>query len=240
MSLRSGALGFAMLAASAAGAGAQVGHEPNRSPYRDLEKRHELTVNSGLFRAHPDAAGVAPRSGVMVGLRYQWLAGGGPVNLNAELSRVESERRVLDPDLPGCTTGDPLDCKLVSMYRWPLYFADFGLSLNLTGGRSYRNLVPEVRGGLGLASDFHTKADIGNFTFGTKVLITWGGGIRWVGSSPLQLRFDLANRLYKVGYPTTYYQAAPDSSSVVTFLTKRSAWMNNAGLTIGVSYIFGK
>lgn len=240
MSLRRGALTFAMLAGASSAMRAQVGYEPRKSPYRDLERSHEMTLSSGLFRAHPDAAGVAPQSGTMIGVRYQWLAGGGPVNLSAEVARVESQRRVLDPDLPQCTTGEPLDCKLISTYRWPLYFTDVGLALNLTGGRSYRRLVPEARAGVGFVTDFHTKSDVGDFAFGTKFTITWGGGVRWVGSGPFQLRFDLANRLYKVGYPVTYYQFAPDTSTILTPLTKRSAWMNNAGLTLGVSYLFGR
>lgn len=240
MSLWRCALTLSLLAGASGAVRAQVGHDPRKSPYRDLERPHELTVSSGLFRAHPDAAGVAPQSGTMIGLRYQWLAGAGPVNLSAEVARVESQRRVLDPDRPQCTTGEPLDCKLISTYRWPLYFTDLGLALNLTGGRSYRRIVPEARMGLGFVSDFHTTADVGGFAFGTKFAITWGGGVRWVGPAPFQLRFDLANRLYKIGYPVTYYQLAPDTSTILTPLTKRSAWMNNAGLTFGVSYLFGR
>ena len=221
-------------------ASAQVGYEPQRSPYRDLERSHELTLSSGAYRAHPDAAHVAPQSGVMLGVRYQWLAGG-PANLTAEFARVASQRRVLDPDLPKCATGEPNDCKLISTFRWPLYFADVGMALNLTGSRSYHHVVPEVRGGLGLVSDFHTSGDVGDFAFGTRFAITWGGGIRWVVAPPLQLRFDLANRLYKVRYPVTYYTPAPDSSAIlVPFLNKRSAWMNNAALTVGASFLFGR
>lgn len=228
------------LFAAAHTADGQVGYEPQRSPYRDLERAHELTVYSGAFRAHPDAARVAPQSGSMLGLRYQWLAGG-PANLTAEVSRVASQRRVLDPDEPKCTTGSPNDCKLIGTYRWPLYFADVGLALNLTGSRSYRHLVPEVRGGLGFVTDFHTRGDVGDFAFGTRFAITWGGGIRWIVASPLQLRFDLANHLYKVRYPGSYYSPAPDSSSIlVPILNKRSAWMNNAGLTVGASFLFGR
>lgn len=234
--------GIAALAVFAAthAAGAQVGYEPGRSPYRDLERSHELTVYSGAYRAHPDAARVAPQSGAMLGLRYQWLAGGA-ANLTAEVSRVASQRRVLDPDLPKCLTGDPNDCKLISTFRWPLYFADIGVALNLTGSRSYRHLVPEVRGGLGLVSDFHTRGDVGDFSFGTRFAVTWGGGIRWVVAGPLQLRFDLTNRLYKVRYPASYYSLAPDTSRIlVPILNKRSAWMNNAALTIGASFLFGR
>lgn len=229
-----------LLSLAASSANAQVGYEPARSPYRDLERAHELTLFSGLFRAHPDAAHVAPQSGPMLGLRYQWLAGG-PANLVAEVSRVASQRRVLDPELPKCPTGDPNTCKAVADFRWPLYFADVGLALNLTGARSYRNLVPELRGGLGFATDFHTSGDVGDYDFGTRFAITWGGGLRWIPAPPLQLRLDWTNRLYKNRYPASYYSFAPDTSRIlVPALTKRSAWMNNAGLTVGLSFLFGR
>ena len=56
-------------------AGAQVGYPPERSPYRDLEYRQELTLLTGYYAASADPAGVAPRSGPMLGLRYDVRVG---------------------------------------------------------------------------------------------------------------------------------------------------------------------
>jgi hypothetical protein len=186
-------------------AGAQVGYEPARSPYRDLEHPHEITFLSGNYFAKRDVARVAPRDGAMLGFRYQWLAAG-PVNLMTEVSRVESERRVLDPELPGTCTGKPAaDCRLVSMYRWPLYFLDAGIAVNFTGPRSYRRLVPEVRTSLGLVSDFHSSPDVGDFTFGTRLTFGFGAGIRWIPRNAYQVRLDLGTKAYTVNYPSTYF-----------------------------------
>jgi len=79
----------------------------------------------------------------MVGVLYQWRPSG-PANLNFSLARVASERRVLDPELPrsaSCATPEG-NCKLNGIYRWPLYFADGGFALALTGARSLFRLVP--------------------------------------------------------------------------------------------------
>jgi len=225
---------------AAVAAEAQVGYTPERSPYRDLERRHEVSIISGHYRAETDPAGVAPRSGPLVGVRYQWLAGG-PVNLTADVLRVESERRVLDPDLPATCTGKPAaDCKMVSRYRWPLYFVDAGMSVNLTGSRTWKRLVPEARGSIGLASDFHTSPDIGDFQFGTKFNFGFGAGVRWVPRPQYQVRFDIGTRVYTVSYPDTYFTLAPDTTRVLPFGTRKKQWLNNPQFSLGVSYLLGR
>ena len=222
------------------GGGAQVGYEPARSPYRDLERSHELTYFTGYYRARLDPARVAPRSGPMMGVRYQWRAGG-PANLMAEVSRVESERRVLDPDLPsGCTSGPPEDCRLLGMYRWPLYFMDLGLAFNVTGARAFHGLVPEARAGFGFVTDFHSRSDVGDFQFGAKMVMSLGGAVRWIPTSRYQVRVDFVDRIYTVKYPDTYRTVAPGSAPIRPANSKPSAWMNNGAFTIGVSYLFGR
>lgn len=244
-------LSCAMVGSSAR---AQVGYEPSKSPYRDLERSHELSIVTGQFRAALDPARVAPRTGPVLGVKYQWLVGG-PASLTAEIARVGSERRVLDPLLPAkCTGVAPADCKLISTYRWPLYFADLGMAMNLTGARSFYTLVPEVRAGLGFLTDFHTRADVGDFAIGTRFVFSYGAAVRWVPGGRYQLRLDFGDRLYSVKYPESYYVAAPDSSVIREprcpadatsrldprcRLAKRSAWLHNGMLTIGLSYLFG-
>jgi hypothetical protein len=226
-------LGFAGVLA------AQVGYPPHESPYRDLRETQEVTVYSGYYRAKLDPARVAPRSGPLVGALYQWRVGG-PANLTVDLARVGSERRVLDPERLGtCPTASP-ECKSLGMFRWPLYMADVGLGLNLTGARSWRNVVPQLRVGAGLVSDFHTNADVGEFAFGTRFAFSWGGGIRWTPGGRIQIRADVLNRLYSVKYPTTYYQSADDGSVIFEGRQNRTAWLNNPGLSIGMSYLFSR
>jgi hypothetical protein len=216
---------------------AQVGYDPRHSPYRDLRETQELTFFSGYYKAKQDRADVAPRSGPILGAQYQWRAGG-PAHLTFAVSRVASERRVLDPE-PACPTSQP-DCKLIGVFRWPLYFADAGLALSLTGARSFFHLVPEVKTGVGLASDFHTKADVGDFAFGTRFAFTWGLGLRWVPGDRYQLRADFLNHLYSLRYPTTYYQADDSTRTILAPSRSRSSWLNNPSLTIGVSYLFSR
>ena len=80
-------LAVAALAAASSPANAQVGYPPNQSPFRDLRETHALTFYSGYFRAKKDPARVAPRSGPMVGLHYEWRASG-PAHLTLDLSLI--------------------------------------------------------------------------------------------------------------------------------------------------------
>jgi hypothetical protein len=227
---------------------AQVGYPPDRSPFRDLPETMEASMYSGWFRAKRDPGGVTPRSGPILGAMYQWRMGG-PSNLVVEVGRVATERRVLDPERLGTCAGptptSPPDtsvaCKSIGNFRWPLYLLDVGYALNVTGARSFFNLIPQARAGIGLASDFHTSPDVGDFAFGTRFALNWGAGIRWIpGGGRYQVRADVLNRLYTVKYPATYYAPSDDGSTIFTPRQNRTAWLNNPTLTFGVSYLFSR
>lgn len=240
--MKSAIIVAALALSAAAPVGAQVGYDPQKSPFRDLDRTQEITIFSGTYLAKRDPARVAPQGGPLMGVHYQWRAGG-PASLTATVARVASERRVLDPEKDGTCgpAADPdVDCKLIRVYRWPLYFADAGVSLDLTGARSFYHLVPDIKAGVGLASDFHTRGDVGDFAFGTRFAMKWGGGIRWVPSELFQVRADVTNYLYSIRYPDSYYQPAADDTQILAPTRKRSVWLNNTGFTIGLSYLFSR
>ena len=80
-------------------AGAQVGYPPERSPFVDVDTRHEITPMFGYFSAKRDPAKVAPQSGTLAGLMYEWRASG-PVHLGASFMSIGSKVTVLDPSKP--------------------------------------------------------------------------------------------------------------------------------------------
>ena len=227
---------------------AQVGYPPTQSPYRDLRETMEFTFYSGYYRAKKDPARVAPVSGPMIGAHYQWRAGG-PAHLTVDIARVSSERKVLDPEKnsptgPGdgpapCSVKDDF-CKSAGVYRWPLYMLDGGVAMALTGERSFLRLVPEVKAGIGIVSDFHSEVDVGQFGFGTRFALTWVAGLRVLPGGRYSFRADISNRLYSVKYPISYYVPADDGTLIFTAQQNRSAWLNNPAFTIGVSYLFSR
>ena len=219
-----------MLMVASATASAQVGHLPENSPFKDLEHKQELSIIAGQFHGHRDPADVAPGGGLLVGLHYEWRAGG-PAYLTGELTRMSSDRRVINPFRVGVAR------ELGTVNR-PLYAGSVGLGLGLTGAKTWHHIVPELTGGLGFISDLRTQADTGGFKFGTRFAINWGGGIRWVPGGAWQIRADLTNRLYTIAYPAAFFIAPAGGTAVVSSSQSKSFWTNNPAFTLGISRLF--
>lgn len=203
-----------------------VGSEPGRSPFRDLETSQQLTLSAGWFDATKDAARVGPKPAPLFSLRHD-IHLAGPAWLTTRYSTVRSERNVIDPGMPAAER----DQGVQSVTH---HIADVGLTLALTGRKSWRNLVPTFGGGVGLTSDFGT-ADIGGYRFGTKFAFTFGPGLRIPLSNGYSVRVDLTNHVYQFQYPSTFFTAASDGSRVLTDTRQRSGWRSNWGLTAGAS-----
>ena len=206
-----------------------VGYPPPNSPFRDLEFRHELTLFGGYYLAAKDAAGSAPRSAPMEGLRYE-LVVGGPAQLVFRLARVNSDRHVIDPLEPRAT-------RELGVQSWPVYLTDLGFSLNLTGQRSWHGIVPVVSSGLGLASDLDKKDDKDPLNVGTTFAFSFGTGLRIVPGGRFQLRADAGTWMYQYKYPSTYFATTSDNTTVLGEKQAKNFWKKNLGLTLGASYL---
>ena len=207
-----------------------MGYPPTRSPFVDLEYRQNISILGGYYRAKADPAGVAPQGGPVFGVQYD-LGFGGPAILTTRVMTVASERTVIDPIRRA-------DRRVLGTEQRPLTLADVGLTLALTGQRSYRGIVPLVRGGVGVVSNFGS-ADPGGFNFGTSFAFAYGLGVRYVPTGTRwSLRADLGNSLYRVRYPSTYGVTALDSTTVIPVRSSLTRWLNNTAITAGVSYQF--
>jgi hypothetical protein len=223
--------GIVALLATVPAAAQVVGYPPTTSPYTDLEFSQELTAEFGYVKARHDPAGVAPKSAPMVGLRYE-LNLVGPLALSSEVTRSFSNRDVVDPLKPTAT-------RFLGTESAPVYSADIALAMNLTGRKSWHSLVPQVRAGVGVVSSPAKDATSG-FTFGTPFAFTFGGGVKLVPAGRVQFRADLTDRVFKLSYPASYYILASDNTAVLPAQTPTSFYTHNLGMTLGVSYLFGR
>jgi len=204
-------LGAVALAVVATSAGAQVGHLPQNSPYRDVETNQEFTFFGGHYSAGGDVLGVTPRGGPMFGIRYEKHLGG-PAFLMARWSHVNSERNAIDPTKAGAAA--QLGRKNVSL-----------------------NIVPIINLGVGVASCGCTvKPD--PYKFGTPFAFSFGSGLRYVPGGRFQLRVDWNDYLYQLKYPTQYYSNTTGTGTAAPSGQARSFWKNNGALTIGASLLF--
>lgn len=229
--MRAALAAAAVLAAelAAAPAGAQVGYPPAQSPFEDVEYRQAVTFYTGYFNAARDRAGVAPQGGPLFGARYDIVLAG-PAAFTARLGVVQSTRTVLDP---ARDQGD----RVIGDERRPLAIADVGVTLALTGQKSFYDFQPYVHAGAGLATNF-ASADPGGYRFGTRFALSGSLGTRYVPGGRWSVRGDVGTTLYQVRYPDRYFTPGLDSTSVLASDASKSSWSRNLIVTLGASYHF--
>jgi hypothetical protein len=215
-----------LLLALPSGLAAQVGHAPDRSPYRDVSAAMRITAVAGWYSAAGDPAGVLPRSGPLVGIRWH-AAVGGPAEIGVRLAMVSTDRTVIDP-------AQAAQDRVVETRDVRLGLGDVVLNFNLTGNKSWHRLVPYVHAGIGLVSDFDSR-DVGGFKHGTEFAFAYGTGVRYVPSNRFELRAELGSYFYNLEYPSSYLQPGADETSVLPPTASRDAWRNNWAIAIGAS-----
>jgi hypothetical protein len=215
--------------ATTAGAQVSVGYPPQKSPYRDLEYHSEFTAFGGYFDSGSDPAGVAPKGGPMGGIRYE-VNVGGPVQLVARFAKVVNERNVIDPTKPEAS-------RALGSLSWPVYLADVGFSLNLTGQRSWHGIVPVTFLGAGVASDAGKKVEADPYRLGTTFAISYAAGLRFVPGGRFQIRADAGTYMYQIKYPAGYYIKASDDTQVLPDSQAKSFWKRHQAYTLGISYL---
>lgn len=218
-----------LLALVARPALAQLGTTPEKSPFRDVEYNHEWTYFAGYLSNAADPAGVAPGSGPLVGIRYDYHFAG-PLFGYVRVAETFGSRLALNPGKPPAT-------RVVGRYNWPMMFMDVGLETSLTGQKAWHGLMPVVSFGGGAYSDFITQPDIGGFAIGSGFLLSLGGGVRYAPARRWQVRVEGYNYMYGVEYPAAYASAPTGgTTAILPAGASRSKWRSNWTLQVGLSY----
>src|SRR5574341_2142073 len=103
---------------------AQVGHDPAHSPYHDLRATHQFTLSGGYLAGGGGQAGVGPRQGPLLGLRYSLSLGA--VELRLGVHAADLDRHMADPTAPP-------DKQAAGVAPQQVLISDVGFSLRLTG-----------------------------------------------------------------------------------------------------------
>ena len=75
---------------------AQVGHAPDKSPYRDIRKGHTFTSLYGKFGGSGGEFGIGPHDGPTYGFRYD-IRTASTVQLGLGFAHGNLDRRIVDP-----------------------------------------------------------------------------------------------------------------------------------------------
>jgi hypothetical protein len=201
-----------------------VGHAPSSSPYNDIESPQRIWLFGGYFKAGKDAAGAAPQSAPLFGAQYE-VTIGGPAQFFVRAERVSSQRITYNPADPTAKRDTVSD---------PLWLADLGFSFNLTGQKSWHNIVPTLAFGVGVAG---LKQAVGTdpYHFGTQFQFSTDFDINYMLTRSSQLRLGVGSTLYQNHYPNGYYVATGSNPPLLGSNVAKSSYLNSWRFTAGLA-----
>src|SRR4029077_16125254 len=121
----------------------------------------------------------------------------------------------------------------------PIFLADAGLQLVLTGRKTWRRFAPFVGGAVGVAIAGRLAQDTSGYLFGTKITLAPNAGVRWYPARRISVRGDLRLVFWKLHYPLSYKVPNKfDNSSVLPAAASLDQWTAHPWATIGAGYIF--
>ncbi|MEO7040059.1 MAG: hypothetical protein ABI446_11920 [Gemmatimonadaceae bacterium] len=221
----------ALLCLGIAPLAAQVGNVPEKSPYQDFNFRQDFSLWGGYFSGNTGEAGIGPQSSAIFGVRYG-LHIGGPASFAFRVGRAASIRNVIDPTKIGAARN-------LGQVSDPIWIADAGINLALTGQKSFHHVIPEVGVGGGVATS-RNKADVGGYRFGTGLAIHGTAGLKYVTHGPWGARLDVTDYFWQLSYPGAYFLAPAGGTAVLSARQVQNQWTQNPVLSFGITYIFSR
>jgi hypothetical protein len=206
------------------GAAQVVGSLPDKSPFTDLDGGQRFGLIGGYLSTGTDVVGVGPKSGPLVGIRYD-LSVGGPVYLTGTLFGVSTTRTILDYTRTAATRD-------VGEQSSELVNFNVAMAMSLTGKRSWHRLQPLVNIGVGVVTAAGDKPDISGYTFGTNFSFSYGLGLRYATGHNSELRLDANWYWWQIKYPELYRSTQGDPIAIRP-TGQLNSYTDNRAVTLG-------
>jgi hypothetical protein len=215
---------------------AQVGYEPSRSPFRDIAGAQQLGLVVGRFSGAAGYAGVGAQPGTAFGIRFRNRLSG-PLELTINASHISTERLFLDPTRPDSTRNR-------GMVDFSMISADIGLSLSLTGQKSWHGLAPWIGIGIGLITPTSPTTDPGGFKASAGFTLVPAVGTRLFLSQQLALQLEFRDNTIRYEYPLAYFNPTDPTTGatlpppIIPITRTNKQLTHNFTLSVGASYHF--
>ena len=211
------------------------------SPYRFVERSQDLGLFVGYIFGNQGVAGLGLKGGPTIG--GQWgIRLSDPLQITVVGAYLNSERDVINPrsDSGVVVLGTtPQDLVLISAR----------LHMNLTGARTWHNLIPYFYGGIGFAIDVTgepgaiclnaPQEDIrcqvspeDRYNFKSSFLVQFGFGTVWLPFERWGLRFQLQDNLWRIRTPDGWF----DPDLELDPFPPDVDWTNNIQVSVGLHY----
>ncbi len=176
---------------------AQVGHDPDKSPFRPIEHGMWLEVYGGRLAGNGGPIPVGPRDGPLFGARIDFR-GRNTLQLSLGGWYSSAERWIINAQ-------DSVASRIQGPVRQRVGAFEVNVQFNITGSKSWRSIAPYLGLGLGLAmGEGAPAADTSGYAFGSKVYFSPNIGTRLFVTSRLHLKAEARATLWKIKYPTSY------------------------------------
>jgi hypothetical protein len=207
-----------------------VGHPPERSPYKNLRAKQAAQFVTGYLFGDRGEAGIGPADGPIFGIRYD-RAVGTPLDIQLGLSYGHLTRNSVDPTKPVAT-------RLLGRTTQDLVMMEAGMSLVVTGRKTWRGFAPYVGGTIGVAFETDIGSDITGYQFGTKALFTPHLGLKWYPIQAFAIKFEARDYIWRLSYPETYIVSYQTGIPPVLPSGKTTEWTHHPALLFSVGYTF--
>ena len=213
-----------LLAVPAAPAMAQVGHNPAKSPYRDILYDQNITAYASYFDGSGGTLGIGVHNGWMYGIRYQlranrFISFGLGVSYGPDL-----ERNLIDPFAPA---GE----RVLGPVQIRVWIPEGVLQFNLTANKSWHRIAPY--GGFGFGAGFSSTTPTDTiYRSSVRFVFTPYAGTRIFIVNNVALRLEARMPLYKISYPLQY------TEGVEPIIGTGGEWVASGWFLAGLSYNF--
>ncbi len=181
---------------------AQVGHAPDRSPYRYIVPGTTVEVMAAKLGGSGGPIPVGPRNGTLGGLRVL-LRANSTVSLGFGVWGGQAERTLLDPlRTPPNRDQGPVDIRFIG--------GEAAIQMNLTGGKHWHGLAPFTGIGLGMASVREDQDDPSGYQFGNKFYFAPMVGTRVMLGRRGYVRVEGRGYLWNLKYPSSFSMEPTD------------------------------
>lgn len=215
-------------------AAAQVGHDPARSPYRDIALKPVLSPYIGHLSADRGRARVGLSNAFTIGARYE-LPTGRSLLFQFGTAYLSGDRFIADPRADSTSPQ-----RLTGPFKSDVLLADIGVQLRLTGAKSWHGIAPYVGVGLGMLFDVNSPTDSSGYKFGTKITLAGASGLRLYPSRRIVINAEARAQIWRLKYPLSFHDTnqAPDRSTVVPLNEPLTDWTLHPWFSLGIGWTF--
>jgi hypothetical protein len=212
-------------------AAGQVGHDPAHSPFRDLPGGSGPSFTAGWLGGDRGRVGVGHADGITWTLRYEAQLSR-TFNFAAGLTYALTDRFIVDQFLNE-------NVRKQGPVADDMALVDVGFQFLLTGRKTWRGLTPYISTTMGVAVSRGSPADTSGYSFGTKLTLSPGVGVRFYPARRVNLTLDARALFWRLRYPPDYrVPSSPDGTIVLPSSAPETDWTMHPWISVGLGWTF--